>query len=74
MFPQCHSNFEFQFHKGTIKPRKKDTHILIMTKFQFHKGTIKPPAAQSFTLPWSHFNSIKVRLNLYRRGALSEAT
>ena len=42
MFPQCYSNFEFQFHKGTIKPLLTNFVAKDSVIFQFHKGTIKP--------------------------------
>ena len=33
---------EFQFHKGTIKPKDWFLDCYSSKEFQFHKGTIKP--------------------------------
>ena len=40
-----------------------------MIEFQFHKGTIKPLSMLQRTCRFTHFNSIKVRLN---RGSIDD--
>ena len=56
----------FQFHKGTIKPKGKKLTEGAKHEFQFHKGTIKPIADGVTLHYYANFNSIKVRLNLWR--------
>ena len=58
---------QFQFHKGTIKPSRRNRQGGRRTQFQFHKGTIKPSKPGRSVQSVADFNSIKVRLNLIKR-------
>ena len=54
----------FQFHKGTIRTRVTWYVYYEVDKFQFHKGTIRTLEPRRYQQVLSHFNSIKVRLEL----------
>ena len=61
------ADYEFQFHKGTIKTCKILLYIITAVAFQFHKGTIKTVFLRQLMLHLHYFNSIKVRLKHIRR-------
>ena len=44
------------------------SYCLFFLKFQFHKGTIRTVQSSGTTRIVSDFNSIKVRLELYKAG------
>ena len=55
---------KFQFHKGTIRTDLSHNDVFSCAPFQFHKGTIRTLALSALFGAYSHFNSIKVRLEL----------
>ena len=55
----------FQFHKGTIRTIFRTNKTIMMNKFQFHKGTIRTLEYSLAFIITAHFNSIKVRLELW---------
>ena len=55
-------NNKFQFHKGTIRTRRRLREMPKWNKFQFHKGTIRTFSWWSKVFDVLYFNSIKVRL------------
>ena len=54
----------FQFHKGTIRTDSDFVSQIEAHLFQFHKGTIRTAANANIDVLKSHFNSIKVQLEL----------
>ena len=59
---------EFQFHKGTIRTMNIISRKKSSLKFQFHKGTIRTKRSSPVSLLLFYFNSIKVRLEQYKKG------
>ena len=55
----------FQFHKGAIRTTEEVLGVPIHAPFQFHKGAIRTALFRRIFALCSHFNSIKVRLELY---------
>ena len=57
----------FQFHKGTIRTWSGYSLIMCRSIFQFHKGTIRTWWHVSKRFYRNYFNSIKVRLEPFKR-------
>ena len=57
---------KFQFHKGSIKTLSSNWQSCKASVFQFHKGSIKTASAGDLLPAYNNFNSIKVRLRLFR--------
>ena len=56
---------EFQFHKGAIRTVTTVLFVTLLSLFQFHKGAIRTLPLSVLVLLLVHFNSIKVRLELF---------
>ena len=57
-----YSQYQFQFHKGSINTIEPSWNCDSLPMFQFHKGSINTSKLLTNSLPLWSFNSIKVRL------------
>ena len=64
---------KFQFHKGAIRTLRLRCCGQSRTPFQFHKGAIRTSILILWWMVVVHFNSIKVRLELYTPWGLPTA-
>ena len=62
----------FQFHKGAIRTRASAAVLLSFVSFQFHKGAIRTVRDMVKRYNSAHFNSIKVRLELWDQAKNAE--
>ena len=69
-----HKIYSFQFHKGAIRTFYFISTCEFPSTFQFHKGAIRTDPSFKASNLCTHFNSIKVRLELMAAGFYGAVT